>query len=312
LKGVSLLGTAPSSSRLLHKHAYKSGACGPQFFGLLHFDHLGGALLALAQYTVPDSAYDPLHFALESEPQAAGLTMLLFLSFTCINTFIVLGLVLAVITGTFRDTSPDSVASGSESMAASTSVEEEESQPRNWASNVLKHWGWVFVVQITILLQSGCILALTQYLQKSYFGILVIIAVSNSVFLIELFFSFMASPTVAWFLGNTFHIFEIVMTSCSIAGVAFDRTFLVLIPILRLYRLTVYFPTINALLQTLISAKNTFGQLIVFIWLSFLIFSVLARYCFRAAMEEYTRSHFSNIGQGLLTTFQIFTGDQWR
>ncbi len=271
----------------------------------------------LAQYTVPDGAYDPLHLALESEPQAAGLTLLLFLSFTCINTFIMLGLVLAVITGTFRDTTqdrdatPDSAASVSGSSAGSAVVEG-EAEPVNWASKFLKNWLWVFLVHSTILLQSGCILALTQYLQQSHVEISVIVVVCNCVFLLELFVRLMASPSIKWFLGNLFHFFEVVMTLSSVTGVALDRPFFILIPVLRLYRLTVYFPTINALLQTLISTKNTFGQLIFFIWFSFLVFTICARYFFREAMEGFTRSHFSNIGQGLLTTFQLFTGDQWR
>jgi hypothetical protein len=35
-----------------------------QMNGFQHFDSLAGALLVLIQYTVPDSAYDPLHAAL--------------------------------------------------------------------------------------------------------------------------------------------------------------------------------------------------------------------------------------------------------
>jgi hypothetical protein len=43
-----------------------------------------------------------LHSALESEPEARPLTYLLFLSVTCINTFVLLGLFLAVIANTFK------------------------------------------------------------------------------------------------------------------------------------------------------------------------------------------------------------------
>ncbi len=218
---------------------------------------------------------------------------------------------LAVITGTYRDTAPDSVSSISESVSSSTAVEH-EAEPTDWASNVLRHWGWAFLVQSTILLQSGCILALTQYVEKSNFGMLVIILISNSVFLLELFFRLMASSSLVKFLGKSFHYLEMALTVSSVAGIGLRQPALIVFPILRLYRLTGYLPTINSLLQTLISTKNTLLQLVVFVWFSSLIFSVLARYYFRAALEEFTRSHFSNIGQALLTTFQLFTGDQWR
>jgi hypothetical protein len=72
-------------------------------FGFHHFDNLGGTLIVLVQYTISDSAYDPLWAALQSEPDVKGLIGIFFFFISCLNTFITLDLALAVITGTFKE-----------------------------------------------------------------------------------------------------------------------------------------------------------------------------------------------------------------
>ena len=69
--------------------------------GFQHFDHIGGAVLAVLQVAVPDSSYDILHIALGSEPAIRPVTYLFMTSMSVFLTFLMLGLFVAVVTGTF-------------------------------------------------------------------------------------------------------------------------------------------------------------------------------------------------------------------
>eukprot|EP00283_Hemiselmis_rufescens_P000787 CAMPEP_0173470682 /NCGR_PEP_ID=MMETSP1357-20121228/78005_1 /TAXON_ID=77926 /ORGANISM="Hemiselmis rufescens, Strain PCC563" /LENGTH=1276 /DNA_ID=CAMNT_0014438967 /DNA_START=139 /DNA_END=3966 /DNA_ORIENTATION=+ len=72
--------------------------------GFLHFDHIGGAILAIFQTSLPDSMYDVLHTMLETEPAAVPIIWPLFILISILNTFLIVGLSVAVITDTFKRT----------------------------------------------------------------------------------------------------------------------------------------------------------------------------------------------------------------
>jgi hypothetical protein len=72
-------------------------------FGFMHFDHIGGSLLALFQVTAMDQAPQILNYALESEEFSKPISCLLFFTVSCFNTFLLLGLLVAVVTGTFKN-----------------------------------------------------------------------------------------------------------------------------------------------------------------------------------------------------------------
>lgn len=65
--------------------------------GFIHFDNIGGALLALAD----NSYYDVLWRSIQSEPESVGLTYLYYFCVICFNSFLLLGIFVAVVTGTF-------------------------------------------------------------------------------------------------------------------------------------------------------------------------------------------------------------------
>lgn len=67
-----------------------------------HFDHMGGALLSLSQGTVADSYYDIIWRSIESEPDVAPILWIFYFFISCLCTWLMLGLFVAVVTGTFK------------------------------------------------------------------------------------------------------------------------------------------------------------------------------------------------------------------
>ena len=70
--------------------------------GFSHFDNFWGSMCTIAQVVVPDSYYDVWHRMMESEPNAQGLTATFLLFVNIFDTFLLLGLFVAVVTGTFK------------------------------------------------------------------------------------------------------------------------------------------------------------------------------------------------------------------
>jgi hypothetical protein len=70
--------------------------------GFSHFDHLGGAMLNIFQATAVDAYYDVLHRSLQSEPTTQAITFVYYFMISCLNTFLLLGLFVAIVTGTFN------------------------------------------------------------------------------------------------------------------------------------------------------------------------------------------------------------------
>ena len=136
----------------------------------------------------------------------------------------------------------------------------------------------------------------------------------NLVFLAELLLRAAVTAGPAWWsaLWSGHGAFECAMAACGLVGAATGQEVLILLPILRILRLMRFVPTMHGLLVTLVQTRKTFAQLVLFAALCFVTFAVLSRYFFRDGMASLTRSHFSDLGQALLTTFQLFTGDQWR
>ena len=68
----------------------------------IHFNHVGGAIVVILQASVPDAFYDVLNIAIESEPRAVILTWVLFFSVTCLCTWLMVGIFVAVVTDTYK------------------------------------------------------------------------------------------------------------------------------------------------------------------------------------------------------------------
>ena len=66
-----------------------------------HFDDVWGAVLTLAQSTAPDSYYDVIYRSTEAEKNIDSAYWALWILLTLLNTFLLLGIFVAVVTGTF-------------------------------------------------------------------------------------------------------------------------------------------------------------------------------------------------------------------
>jgi hypothetical protein len=309
-------------------------------FGFHHFDHLGGTLIVLVQYTIPDSAYDPLWAALQSEPDVKGLIWIFFFLISCLNTFIMLGLALAVITGTFNevvleDLSRAAVESGQAVLGlrgvrrdSCEIVDEDEDEGKTpashsgylqskstpiyaWAERIMSDPRFAHAISFVIVTHVVAMAVDCQNSGGSPLPIRVIYMLINVVFAFEWLIQCMGGIGLS-LSGSSASFLEFLFLLCGVCGLILDSKPLVLVPVFRLFRLTMYFPTLHALLQSFVSSWRVFVQLLMFTILNFFAFAVLGRYLFRDKLNPLTRSHFGDLGQALLTSFQLFIGDQWR
>ena len=70
--------------------------------GYQHFDNFWGAMCTISQVVVPDSYYDVWWRMFDSEPLSWGLTGPFLIFVNIFDTFLLLGLFVAVVTGTFK------------------------------------------------------------------------------------------------------------------------------------------------------------------------------------------------------------------
>ncbi|EKX53939.1 hypothetical protein GUITHDRAFT_132377 [Guillardia theta CCMP2712] len=89
-----------NATDLLYVDQYCESIGNPQF-GLQNFDSLGGVIPTILQVAAPDSSYDVILESLQSEPSAIILTWFFYVAITVLCTFLILGLFVAVVTGTF-------------------------------------------------------------------------------------------------------------------------------------------------------------------------------------------------------------------
>jgi hypothetical protein len=71
-------------------------------YSFSHFDDFGGALVTLAQGSAPDSYYDVLWRSIQSEPYWKGGLIVIYMMLTLIVTWLLIGIFVAVVTGTFK------------------------------------------------------------------------------------------------------------------------------------------------------------------------------------------------------------------
>lgn len=69
--------------------------------GFSHFDNIAGAFASIFQVTSGDSGFDILWWMLESEPDVYWLSFVFYFIIIAMNKFLLLGLFVAVVTGTF-------------------------------------------------------------------------------------------------------------------------------------------------------------------------------------------------------------------
>ena len=70
--------------------------------GYSHFDDLGGSVVNLAQGAAADSYYDIMWRSFQSEPDVVVVLIILYFFLTMLTTWLLLGIFVAVVTGTFK------------------------------------------------------------------------------------------------------------------------------------------------------------------------------------------------------------------
>lgn len=295
---------------------------------LQHFDHIGGAMLTLAQVVAPDGYYDVLWQSLESEPVAVPLTWLLYFSISCLCTFLLLGLFVAVVTGTFKrvreqygtafrsqEVEDQITAEATPKIERRSSGEGEEDGDeamRRAAQTFILSARFHHFMSLSILAHALAMASdqynapetWKQYAEYTYIA-------CNMIFLVETILRFLASDGVGDFWQSKFNKFELAMVMSGIIGLITKSPLLLLIPALRLYRLMSYFPTLEALLLSAVASVRAILNLCLFILIVALCFAVTGRYVFGKLMDDLTRSNFGTFQSAMLTIFQLLTGDSW-
>jgi hypothetical protein len=84
-----------------------------------------------------------------------------------------------------------------------------------------------------------------------------------------------------------------------------------LLPVLRIFRLMVFLPTLDDLLRSAVQSSRSLFNLIIFVILCLMCAAVTGRYLIGNDMDEVTRSNFGSFLNSIITAFQLITGDSY-
>jgi hypothetical protein len=304
--------------------------------GYAHFDNIWGTAASLTQVIMQNGYNDVWYRAIESEPMIEGFTYFLFPFISVINTFLLLGMFVAVVTGTFfriRDeqqqdqftgitldgnvleaNTPSPIAKVRDYYNDDESPKEgikDELQQIQDASRWIVRESW-FIHGMNLIVVWHIYSLAAEDFDSSAFWIF-IYDWSNfgcsMAFLVENCLHFSACGSWRKFLAR--HQAETILVLISLVALAAGNTFLKAICALRGFRLTKYFNTIEHLYTC---AQNSFLAMINVTFFSFVVmfcFTVTGRYLYGNNLNEFTRSNFSSLSLASLSMFQLFTGDSW-
>lgn len=294
-----------------------------------HFDNIGGAVLTMFQAGIPDSYYDIIHRALGAEPLATPLLWLLFFSITCVITFLILGLFIAVVTGTYDRVSRRHAVAGSNdptdvilrtTSAQTGSGSTGESGGRSRGSDLKRFIRTLLSSAVTVT--HFFAMATDQYdSSEDWREILKWTYVAcNGAFALDLLVRFLLSKHKKAFFARPRNMFESCLTLCGSLGIVARETatgptgiekVLLFLPAFRLYRLMQFLPTLELLLLSAVASTHALLDLVFFVALLCFCFTVVGRYLFGDSMNELARSNFGSLPRAFLTMFQLFMGDSW-
>jgi hypothetical protein len=115
---------------------------------------------------------------------------------------------------------------------------------------------------------------------------------------------------VATFAKAKKNIFEFFLTVVGITGLITNIKVFLLIPVLRVYLLLEYFPTLHHILIMALESSKPLVNVCVFIFVIALAVGVMGRDVFEERMDS-VRWNFSTFPEAMLTVFQLMTGDGW-
>ena len=341
----------------------------------VHFDHVGGALLAVFSMSLMDGFVESLHKSIESEPAALGLTWILFTSVTCLCTWLVLGLFVAVVTDTYarevdilRQSNKNDADEGKmdDQLSDSDSDEDQETEEQimerekqrmkqiaeelkkekeaqmkrmvlnphrkdNFIEEMerMKHGatltrqqvchklvnsnGWKHFKSFWIVMHCASILVMgnldTSPSEETFAYFLA--GLSSCVWVANIVMFAWGNGSLSVALMSPLYIYELLLTIVGVIGLILRNRVCMLLPSLRIYLLMVYFPTLYNLLVSALDSTSPIANLCVFLVVVGSTFSLTGRYIFGDQLNMATRSHYGNLGQASLTTFQLLTGDTW-
>lgn len=294
--------------------------------GFSHFDNLWGSVVSLAQVMVPDSYYDVWGRAQQSEPLAVYPTYIIFVIINLLDTFLLLGLFVAVVTGTFkrlRDTDESAAPNVEETSSSwepsriSTDVDQEEDISgeeaiQRAADSMIRSVYFKHFISANILVQlvaigGNSVDADQAWRDLAYWSRIVCVAI----FILEQVLNYLAVGDLEMFWKKLFHRFETFMILIALVGIVFDIEQVSVLPAFRGYRLMKYFPTLQDMLQSAVSSVLAILNVMVFIIIVGLCYVVAGRYMFSSNMDSVSRSNFGSFTMASLTMFQLFTGDSW-
>jgi hypothetical protein len=306
--------------------------------GFSHFDNVYGASVTMFQLIAHDSYYDVWFRTMEGDPDLIYVTYILFPLITVLDTFLLLGLFVAVVTGTFKrirneqkfsqftgqktnetdpslrgPTTPETLLSPTKnSMVEDEKIEviDDIAQIQEGAQILTNHWAFDSFIHLTVLWHVIS-LGFDTYDAPDFEKMVCYWSnvVCSAVFVAECFLNYMARNSARRFFLR--HKTELTMAIISVAGIATDMTIVKVICALRGYRLVKYFKTLESLLTSARASILAIVNVCVFTILIGLCFCVTGRYLIGDRMNELTRSNFSSLFMAALTMFQVLTGDSW-
>ena len=292
------------------------------------------ALVTLFQSATADGYMDVIWRSFQSEPTAASFLAVLWVSVTMMTTWLLFGIFVAIVTGTYDIISTrgkesrknvtkgllsdDTIVYRSEVQDAQAFQDERELIK---LKERLKETTYLYQKILTSpyyrLFASLCILghcialAGNQDDVPEEFKTFVKVAdiLFNAVFAVELLLRLLAAGFLPQlFIESKSNVFETILVICGIMGVYRDNRALSAVPSARLFRLMKYTPTLDNLKELTMSLPV--ASIIAFIFICMLCFAITGQHFLGFRMPD-TRSNFDSFPEAVLTTFQLFCGDGW-
>mmetsp|Transcript_42872 Transcript_42872/g.135198 ORF Transcript_42872/g.135198 Transcript_42872/m.135198 type:complete len:1863 (-) Transcript_42872:2108-7696(-) len=305
--------------------------------GFANFDNIGDGMLVISQLVAPDSSYDFLLRSIESEPEAMIGTYFLWAMITILCTFLMVGIFVAVVTGTFKKVREASQTGKSGFLESEEDAELEDHTRTSAFSDIMddntdgeavvqkasarllknkyfRHFTNLVMMVHGVAMAGNQYDAPVQWQQNAYWSFLF----CNLYFMSESLLRLIESGGVVKFWKDNFNKFEFVLVLVGMIGVITYDPILLLLPALRFYRLMSYFPTLESLLFSAVSSVQAIANVFIFIVMVGICFVIAGRYILNCdisvsenCMRDLTRSNFSSFILASLTMFQLLIGDSW-
>ncbi|ROL49181.1 Dihydropyridine-sensitive L-type skeletal muscle calcium channel subunit alpha-1 [Anabarilius grahami] len=255
----------------------RAGWPGPNF-GITHFDNFGFSMLTVFQCITMESWTDVLYWI--NDAMGNDWPWIFFLTLILLGSFFILNLVLGVLSGEFTKEREKSRSRG----------EYQQIRIRQQMDEDLKDTGNV------ILLACFTI----EMVMKMYaFGL--------RAYFMSIFNRFDCFVVTIGLL----EIFLVVSSIMTPLGISVMRC----IRLLRLFKLTKYWTSLNNLVASLLNSVKSIASLLLLLFLFIVIFALLGMQVFGGKFNfpdrVVQRSNFDNFPQALISVFQVLTGEEW-